>query len=218
MPLDPDLGPPCDEVPDVQSPEGWRRVVDAASPATLLLIIESRLGVVSKECGAEDVLQETLMRAWQARGTLQWMGYRAFRSWLLTIADRCIADARERHFSQKRGGGRSVSLSDGLLPDTMGLDPAGSTTPSRVARVREESQLIRSAISDLPDDVREVVRLRLLEQLTMQDVAARLGLSLATVQHRVRRGAALYQTRLRALFATSSIAAPVARSDAVSEE
>lgn len=218
MPLAHDPAPLSDETPDFQTPEGWRRVVDAANPATLLLIVESRLGVVSKECGAEDIVQETLLRAWQSRGTLRWMGYRAFRAWLLTIADRCIADARERHFSQKRGSGRSVSLSGGFSADATGMDPAGSTTPSRVARFREEAQLIRAAISDLPDDVREIVRLRLLEQLTMQEVAARLGLPLSTVQHRIRRGAALYQTRLRALWATSSIGAPADRQNAVPGE
>jgi len=192
-------------VPEFQTPDGWRRVIDSANPATLLLIIESRLGIAAKECASEDILQETLIRAWQARSSLQWQGYRAFRSRLLTIADRCIADARERHFTEKRGGGKIVSLNCGASSSAPGIDPPGSTTPSRVARYREEAQIIRAAISDLPEDVRDVIRLRLLEQLTMHDVATRLELPLSTVQHRIRRGAALYQTRLRALLASSSI-------------
>lgn len=200
---DPDQ--PADPVPDFQTPDGWHRVIDSANPATLLLIIESRLGVAAKECASEDILQETLLRAWKARTSLRWQGYRAFRSWLLTIADRCIADARERHFAEKHGGGKLVSLDHGPNPSVPGIDPSGSTTPSRVARYREEAQIIRSAISDLPEDVRDVIRMRLLEQLTMHDVAARLELPLSTVQHRIRRGAALYQTRLRALLASSSI-------------
>ena len=59
---------------------------------------------------------------------------------------------------------------------------------------------MRQAVEDLPEEVREVVRLRLLEEVPVLDVAARLGIGESAVKHRFRRGAMLYQARLRELF------------------
>jgi RNA polymerase sigma factor (sigma-70 family) len=162
-------------------------------------------------------LQETLLRAWNARSTLQWRGYRAFRSWLLTIADHCIADARERLFTAKRGAGNVGSLNYSNGDRYAFEDPAASTTPSQVARYKEEALIIRAALADLPDDVQEIVRLRLFEQVPLQSIATRLGLPLSTVQHRIRRGAALYQGRLRTALAASTFAAPKVSADPVSK-
>lgn len=194
--------PRTEDVPDLSSEAGWTRAVDAAVPASLLVVIASRLGSLEREFSAEDILQESLLRAWRCRVSLRWQGYRAFRSWLLTICDHVIADARDRAHAAKRGGGRVSGF------EFLQNEPAGSTTPSRIASFREHAELMRSALADLPDDLREVVRLRIFEQIELLEIAERVRLPLSTVQHRVRRGAALYQTRLRSLLALSSIAAP----------
>jgi RNA polymerase sigma factor (sigma-70 family) len=53
-----------------------------------------------------------------------------------------------------------------------------------------------SALDALPDDLREVVRLRLFEELTLEEIAARLNLGVSGVRHRFRRGGTLYQQAL----------------------
>jgi len=52
--------------------------------------------------------------------------------------------------------------------------------------------------------VRDVVRLRLLEQLPVEEIAQRLQLGASAVRHRFRRGAELYQKYLMAELATRS--------------
>jgi DNA-directed RNA polymerase specialized sigma24 family protein len=65
---------------------------------------------------------------------------------------------------------------------------------------------MRAALAGLPDDVREVVHLRLFEQLAVEAIAQRLGLGVSAVRHRFRKGAELYQQRLTAELGTRSVA------------
>ena len=64
---------------------------------------------------------------------------------------------------------------------------------------------MRGALANLPDDVRDVVRLRLFEQLPVDEIAQRLNLGPAAVRHRFRKGAELYQQRLVAELGTRSL-------------
>jgi RNA polymerase sigma-70 factor (ECF subfamily) len=72
-----------------------------------------------------------------------------------------------------------------------------STTPSRLVVYREQAAAMQAAMNELPEDVRDVIRLRLVEQLTLETIAQVLGLGVAAVRHRFRKGAELYRTRLR---------------------
>jgi len=84
-------------------------------------------------------------------------------------------------------------------------EPVVTTTPSRVASFREQAEVFRAAIECLLVDVREVLRMRILEQRELGEIARMLDLPLATVQHRVRRGAKLYRDRLRTALALSTV-------------
>jgi len=191
--------------------EDWDALIEAINPPSLLVVVESRMGRELDGLGPEDVLQESLLRAWQGREKFQWKGLRAFRSWVLTIIDHCIADLADRATAMKRGGDRrKLSIDAGAARadcwkshgSAWSWLPAGSTTPSRVASYREQAGVMRAAIAELPEDVREVIRLRLFDQLELSEIAQRLNLTAATVRHRVRRGSVIYQARLRAALAT----------------
>lgn len=178
----------------------WWSAVEASGPASLLLIIKERLGRLGLNVEPEDVLQDAMIRAWKAREALEWRGQRAFRSWLLTIIDNTISDLRSEKHAAKRspGGGR-------ILPFDSGLEPGISATPSKVASYHEQALLVQQAIESLPQDVRDIVSLRIIHQRSMTDIASSLGLSLSTVQHRLRRGAMLYRDRLRGILLQSSL-------------
>jgi hypothetical protein len=53
------------------------------------------------------------------------------------------------------------------------------------------------ALEALPMEVREVVRLRLFDELSLEEIAGQLALGLSAVRHRFRKGAELYRQRLR---------------------
>jgi RNA polymerase sigma-70 factor (ECF subfamily) len=68
------------------------------------------------------------------------------------------------------------------------------STPSRQAARREEGVLLANQLAGLPDDYREVVVLRHLEELTFPEIADRMGRSVDSVKKLWARGLA----RLRA--------------------
>ena len=202
----------------------WERLIESVDPASLLLVIDRRMtAALRKVVPAEDILQESLLHAWRDRKSFEWQGIKSFRSWLLTIADHRIRDAADRREADKRGGGRSAlplagfggdgggtTLSDG--PDL----PAGSTTPSRLAAYREQAEIMRTALEGLPDESRDIVRLRLFEHCDLEEIADRLGLGVSAVRHRFRKGSELYLGRLRsALGSRSPASAPESAAGAV---
>lgn len=201
----------------IRNESGWERAIEAADPASLLYIISHRLGDLSGLLTADDVLQDTLLRAWRSRETFEWTGPRAFRGWLLTLAERILADHRDHFLAAKRGGGRVKSAGDIGGDDLLaGLKP-DSRTPSRIAMYHERADLIRTAIESLPEEVREIARLRIVEQRSLREVAESLSLPISTIQHRVRRAATLYQERLRSALASRvSVSALKSPADAVS--
>lgn len=182
-------------------PRSWDRWIEAVGPASVLVVIAERMGVeLRAQATPEDIWQEALLRAWRIRERLEWRGLKSFRRWLLEIAEGCIWDAHDRAHAQKRGGGaRTLALDAGSSDGGRSLEDAAllqSTTPSRIAVHRERSQVLRAALASLPDDVRDVVRLRLFEDLSSEAVAERLGLGVSAVKHRFRKGGALYRERL----------------------
>jgi RNA polymerase sigma-70 factor (ECF subfamily) len=85
--------------------------------------------------------------------------------------------------------GRSASAKNEL--------DAGISTPSQRAIRGEEEQLLMKALSVLPDDQREAVRLRHLEGLALADVARHLGRSPAATAGLIKRGMQVLRRQLR---------------------
>ncbi len=194
------------------SPAAWDGLIEAVGPASLLVVIESRMSAaLRRQSTPEDVLQDALMHAWRDRATCEWRGLKSFRSWLLTIIDHRICEASDREGAVKRGGGRPpVRFHHPGEGTGSGSDwgPAGSTTPSRIAIYREQCEAMRAALASLPDEYREVVRLRLYEQLSLEQIAERLGIGLYAARHRFRKGGDIYFERLRAEFTSRSLPLP----------
>jgi RNA polymerase sigma factor (sigma-70 family) len=120
------------------------------------------------------------------------------------MVDNRIRDAADHEFALKRGGA-SVLGEGSQSASSPGGAPACSTTPSRVAMARERANAMQTALASLPDDVREVVRLRLFEELSTQEVADRLGLGLSATKHRFLRGAQLYRERLADVLDSTTV-------------
>ena len=173
----------------------WSEAIEAVGPAWLLVAIRSRLSTqLQNRLDAEDILQEVLVASWQAWAGLVWRGARAFRSYLLEIADHRIRDAAEHLDTWKRGGRvQTVALPEGAPAEEL----KASTTPGRIAILRELADCMQAALLLVPEELREVVRLRVFEELPMHEVATRLGIGVSAAKHRFRKGAEIYQRQLR---------------------
>ncbi len=136
------------------------------------------------EHDAEDVVQEVYLRALKSFG-----GFRGGdgRAWLLTIVrNTCYTRLRQKQTQA------SVMAFDEAIHD----DPVRSLDPEQQALRRENQQLVRRAVEELPVELREVVVLRELEGLSYKEIAAVAEIPLGTVMSRLARARERLQQRL----------------------
>jgi RNA polymerase sigma factor (sigma-70 family) len=158
--------------------------------------------VESLDIASIYIWQETLWCSWRDREQHAWHNLANWRAWLLSIAKNRVRDAARSAGREKRGGDHQIApfslLADGGSVSQM--LPPGSTTPSRVAGFRERARAMEQALQGLEPDLREVVHLRLFEEVPMREVATGLGLPLSTAKERLLRGVTKYRHRLRLLL------------------
>jgi RNA polymerase sigma-70 factor (ECF subfamily) len=192
-------------------PEVWNSLITGIHPDALLVVISHRMGVeLRKHVAAEDILQEALFKAWRARSTFTWQGAPSFRRWIIRIAENCVEDQREWTLAKRRSTERTTALATAASGDggsslgAVDLEPWTSTTPSRMAEARERASALQRSLDALPDEVRDVVRLRLFEDLQIDEIAEKLNLGSSAVRYRFRKGAEQYRELLRTTLGSSS--------------
>ena len=182
-------------------PARWDRLIESIHPAAMLVVITSSMSPsLRAECTPEDIWQETLASGWSARASHRWTGVAAFRAWLFEIARNRIRDAARKMKSQKRGGGKpAVRLSASDTGRSSAFEqglPHDSSTPSRIVMHAERAAAILEALAALPPELEAVVRMHLVEELTMEVVAARLGIGISMAWRRFRKGSEIYSKAL----------------------
>lgn len=122
-----------------------------------------------------------------------------FRRWLMTIAHRRLIDDRRR-----RGRRRSNETSRDAVA-VADRDPASVRLPDTADALVVDIELVE-AVSDLTDDQRQVIGLRFIADLSIEEVAAVTGRSVTGVK-------ALQRRALAALRRSLSRAEPARRPD-----
>ncbi|MBV9294181.1 MAG: sigma-70 family RNA polymerase sigma factor [Acidobacteriaceae bacterium] len=129
-----------------------------------------------REEDAEDIVQESLLRAMRSFGTF--IPGRDARAWLLAIVRNCC-----RTRLRRKGLEEPADQLDETVPAT-GL----WSNPETVLIENINSQLVRRAVEELPLEYREVLVLRELEELSYKEIAQILDIPLGTVMSRLSRG------------------------------
>ncbi len=168
----------------------------------LTAFVRSRLGEgLRSRHEVEDVVQETLLRAYRSIGRFEWQGDGSFLRWAISIADLLIRDLA-------RAAARSVNSPADLTGDL----PGEESPPERGLRREERFDRFERAYHTLSPEHQEVIRLARLEGLRISEVAERLGRSQSAVRHLLLRAL----EKLRAAFGeeTESLHLPPRRIDA----
>jgi RNA polymerase sigma-70 factor (ECF subfamily) len=137
----------------------------------------------------DDLTSEVFVGVLRNIGSFQG-GEPAFRSWLFAIAHRRLLDARRRDARRPPPG----PLEEAALPPHPG--PEGE-----VGR-RAATEQVEALCRRLPDDQRDVLLLRLVSALTVEEVAQTLGKTAASVKALQRRGLATLRLALETEGAT----------------
>lgn len=129
-----------------------------------------RRKVASTEVDVDDVVSESLIRAYQVQNFERIDRGRAF---LFTIARNLLVDlARQR-----------AVVSFDLVANLEDLEvPDDSDSPESIVTAWDELRLLQEVLETLPARCREVFCLRRIQELSMADIADRLELSVSTVE------------------------------------
>jgi len=172
------------------------RVLAGDRSAFGVLIDRHRAGALAfarrlvSRADAEDVVQDALIAAFLAMGNLR--APERFKSWLLGIViNLCRTRLRLRRegYFDDRYGGRAIS--------GFRLEDAAPSAEF-IHEARELHHMISEAVSALPNEMQETVRLHYVEGLKLSEIAVLIEVPLGTVKARIHRA----RERLRIALAS----------------
>ena len=153
------------------------------------------LRYLTVESDADDLVQETFVRVFKHRARYEPKS--RFSTWLFTIAVNLC-----RNHAEKMGRRTTEPLDAPVDPSATEGDSRrrehASTAPGPVddALARERAEAVRSAIQELPDDLRAAVILFEYENLSHAEIATITGTTPKAIETRLYRARATLRTRL----------------------
>lgn len=145
-------------------------------------------GLTRNPADADDLAQETFVRAWQAIGRFR-VGEPLY-PWLSRIAVNLSLSLFRR---RKRRPETSIEpLIEAGRQWTEGVDPAEEAAQS------EYDRQLRDAMAELKPEHQAVIALRAVEDMSYEDIAKTLGVPAGTVMSRLARARQELKERLKA--------------------
>ena len=161
-------------------------------------IYRTLTAILGNPTDAQDAMQDALLSAFKHIGGFQ--GRSKFSTWLVSIA-------RNTALQRLRGRKNFESLDEGDYGEDGDFRPrqvrAWEDNPEQCYSKSEIRQLVERGILELPAKYRVVVMLRDIEQLSTDEVARQLGLSVPAVKMRLLRGRLMLREWLSPHFTAS---------------
>ena len=130
---------------------------------------------------AQDLLQETWVRAWERSG--QWDGSGAPLAWLLRIATN-LALNHIRDSRLRAHGNIDDEIDEYADEPTRQLEASGPGVPEQ-AHLRDQAERLLELIAQMPEDRQALLRMARLEQRRLQDIADQAGVPVGTIKSRL---------------------------------
>ncbi len=137
---------------------------------------------------AEDLVQDTMLRAYRAVGRFDG---RHPRAWLLTI----MRNAQVNRVRRKRP---ELLRDPDTTMETLADDDSGDVGPEEIVVESEFDAAVETALTQLPDKFREVLELVDIQGLSYQETADLVGIPVGTVMSRLHRARARMRKQLEA--------------------
>jgi RNA polymerase sigma-70 factor, ECF subfamily len=163
------------------------------------LIYRALIAILGDTADAQDVMQDTLLSAFKHIGGFQ--GRSKFSTWLVSIArngalqrlrSRKNTESLDQNHGQEDGDFRPRQIA------------AWQENPEQNHSKWEIRQLVEKGLLQLPVKYRVIVMLRDIEQLSTDEVARQLGLTVPAVKTRLLRGRLMLREWLSPHLMTSA--------------
>jgi RNA polymerase sigma-70 factor, ECF subfamily len=168
--------------PTVPSASGPRSVRDDPEAALMRRLYDEHaaalwryaLGLTGDPAGAEDIVQETLLRGWQHPAVTD-DHERSARAWLFTVARNLVIDESRSARFRMESGSPDVEMIE-MIHDRAGADEVDSAL---------DRLLLTDALARLTPQHREVIRRSYYQGWTTAQIAADLDIAEGTVKSRL---------------------------------
>jgi RNA polymerase sigma-70 factor (ECF subfamily) len=176
-------GPPALEADNLMA-------VVAHYQGPLLRYVDRMLGGADDQ--REDVVQETFIRLHRQVSTRGWDSIKHPATWLFRVAHNLTLDELRRR--ARRPGTVEISEESPVAvaePTAREMDAVGEA-------IRQEArQVVLRELARLDDSHRQVLLLKIVQGMTLREVAEVVGMSLSAVNYRLNEGLGLLAQRLR---------------------
>lgn len=139
----------------------------------ILHLFEQRLG--NKDL-ADDLLQETFIKVY-----LHLADYSesyTFGQWVYTIARNTLVDHLRRR-------------ADDVSIDEKFIAPMATTpSPEESVIINQRTAHFEASLNEIPEDYRQIIEMRFLDEYTYEEIAEKLGRPLNTIKTQIRRAKA----------------------------
>lgn len=143
--------------------------------------VRSYIGMMVKDDAvADDIFQETFIKAIKVIDEGGYTDSGKFLSWVLRIAHNRVLD----HFRREKSSRQINEKEAGY--DVLGTLRFAENTAEDAIVHNELMETVRRLVDELPDDQKEVVRLRYYSKLSFQEIAEQTDVSINTALGRMR--------------------------------
>jgi RNA polymerase sigma-70 factor (ECF subfamily) len=148
---------------------------------------------------ARDAAQETFIRVYKGLETFR--GEAGLKTWIYRIAINQAMNQQRWWRRRHRDETVSLELSRADSDMTIGRSiPSTGASPEQQAISSEREQRIMSALGELKNEYRVALVLREIEELSYEEIAETLAISVGTVKSRIARGREELRRRVKDLI------------------
>lgn len=125
----------------------------------------------------EDLAQEVFIRGYRHLASFD--TERKFSSWIIKIARNLLIDQYRKNAHTPRGGGLAQDLIENAP------EPSNQNEPAQKLELQEEFRTTFKEMLDLAEELRIPLLLRVMQELSYEEIAEILDLPLQTVKNRI---------------------------------
>jgi RNA polymerase sigma-70 factor (ECF subfamily) len=191
---------PSKDLPDRESDEALVALAQGGNEAALEALLgrhqdrvyQLAYRMLGHREDALDVAQDVFVSVF--RGLERFESKAMFTTWLHRVTVNRCRDELRRRGSRKHARPLSLDAVDAIDP------PSADPAPDARAASAEAHEAVARAVEELPDDAREVLVLRDVQDLAYEEIAEVLGVPVGTVRSRLHRARHLVRERIRPIL------------------
>lgn len=151
---------------------------------------------------AEELTQDTMLKI--RKGIFSFRGESSLKTWIFKIISNLSINRLKK--SKRRGADITMSMD---APANFDADdgasfadilPSDEVSPADLLERGDNADIMEQAMAALPKDYAEIMQMRVAQELSYEEISAKLGVSIGTVKSRIARAREALREKLYKLL------------------